>query len=139
LRQLFESAFKGAGEAGLVADEHVQGGAFGQIPKGEGETVITRGAGELRVNESGPPLDVIVEDGGFDQGEAAQTPAGGGHGLDQLLFDGVGGLETVKEGIEERLIFLTGFGCEDDGFGGEAVAQAVARGTGATLGGGGAV
>ena len=88
----------------------------------------------------------VGEEGGFDDGEAAQAPAGGGHGFDQLDFDGAGGGEFVEIGIEEELEVGDGFAGEDYGDGGESgvadgesVAKGVLRGAGAAFRSGRAV
>ena len=71
----------------------------------------------LKVADAG--FHFVGEEGGFDIGEAAQAPAGGGHGFDQLDFDGAGGGEFVEIGIEEALEVGGRFFGEDDGHGRE--------------------
>lgn len=78
----------------------------------------------------------IAQQCGFDGAEAAQTPAGGGHGLHQFHFDAAGGGKLGDVGVEQELEFRAGFMGKDHGFGCEPVAQAVAGRTGAAFRGG---
>jgi hypothetical protein len=60
----------------------------------------------------GVPRHFVVEQGGFDGGDAAQAPAGGGHGLDQIDLDAALGMELVGVGIEQSLEVFARFGGE---------------------------
>jgi hypothetical protein len=86
----------------------------------------------------GAALELMGEQAGFDGPDAAQAPAGDGHGLDQIHLDRVGGVELLDVGVEEELELFVGFGGEHDGLGGEAVAEAVAGRLGSAFRGGGA-
>ncbi len=99
---------------------------IGKAREGVGEAVGVVDFGKFAVDGFGLAERLDFEDARFDGAEAAQTPAGGGHGFDEFLFDGVGGLKAVEEGIEEEVEFGLRFGFEDDGAGGEAVAEGVA-------------
>ena len=81
---------------------------------------------------------VAGEQAGFDGPDAAQAPAGDGHGLDQIHLDIGGGLELLDVSVEEELELFVGFGGKQDGLGGEAVAEAVAGRFGSAFRSGGA-
>jgi hypothetical protein len=113
--------------------------AVGETLKGVGDTI---GGGEIfeLFRDGVVTADAFVfEDGGFDGIEAAETPAGGGHGFDEFALNRVGGLEAGEEGIEKNFEFVGGFGGEDDGVGGESVTEAVGGGARAAGGGAGAM
>ena len=57
----------------------------------------------------------VGEEGGFDGGEAAEAPAGGGHGFYQFGFEEAGGGELFEVGVEEALVVGGRFGGEDGG------------------------
>jgi len=80
----------------------------------------------------------MAEQAGFDGPDAAQAPAGDGHGFDQIHLDRVGGVELLDVGVEEELELFVGFGGEQDGLGGETVAEAVAGRLGSAFRSGGA-
>ena len=63
----------------------------------------------------------------------------GGHGRDQVGLDAVGGVEALEVVFEELVELFLGLVGEHDGFGAEAVAEAVAGGDGFAFRGGGAV
>jgi hypothetical protein len=106
--------------------------------KDPGQAIFGGHFGEFFVDVFGSPGQLIGEQAGFDGPDAAEAPAGDGHGLDQVHFDGAGGLELLDVGVEEELELFVGFGGEQDGLGGEAVAEAVAGGLGSAFRGGGA-
>jgi len=148
--QLFEGLGIGAVDGSFIAIQQVEARAFGEAFEGVGEVIfdvgLAIGVGKKAVNVIDAGFHFVAEEGGFDVGEAAQAPAGGGHGFDQLDFDGAGGGEFVEIGIEEALEVGGGFVDEDDGHGreggrsiGQAVAGRIAGGTGEALRGGGAV
>ncbi|MEO8052151.1 MAG: hypothetical protein ABI833_17205, partial [Acidobacteriota bacterium] len=128
----------------------MQGRPGGEALEHVGEAVagdaLALDAGEGKFDIGGAARDFVAEQGGFDIGEAAETPAGGGHGLDQLDLDGGGGGELIEIGVEETREVGGGFVGEDDGdgregggAGGEAVADGVLGGAGAALRSGGAM
>ncbi len=49
--------------------------------------------GEGAVHVFGEAVHFVGEDAGFDGGNAAEAPAGGGHGLDEFGFEEAGGGE----------------------------------------------
>jgi hypothetical protein len=80
---------------------------------------------------------LVVEHVEFEGGDAAETPAGEGEGVDQVLFDGAGGLIEGQVVFEECLEVFLGFAGEDGEGRGEAVFQGVLGGAGFALGRGG--
>jgi len=135
LLQLFEGAGIGAAEGSFVAEKQVEARAVGETLEHVGEAIIGVGfatdAGKLAVNVIEAALDFVAEEVGFDIGEAAEAPAGGDHGFDQLDLDGAGGGELIEIGIEEALEVIGRFVVEDDGDGGEggvADGESVAEG-----------
>ena len=112
--------------------------AVGELLEDPGEAVVTGHVFELIVDILGAADELGAEEAGFHSSETAEAPAGGGHGLEQLHFNGGLGLELAEVGIEERLESRAGFGGEDDGLGGESVAETVAGRAGASLGSDGA-
>jgi len=135
LLQLFEGAGIGAAEGSFVAEKQVEARAVGETLEHVGEAIIGVGfatdAGKLAVNVIEAALDFVAEEVGFDIGEAAEAPAGGDHGFDQLDFDGAGGGELIEIGIEEALEVVGRFVVEDHGDGGEggvADGESVAEG-----------
>ena len=80
---------------------------------------------------------LVVEDGGFHVGDAAEAPAGDGEGADQVAFDTADGLVEVfvvgEEFVEAGLGFV-GKGVEG---GAESVLAGVLGGTGFAFGGDG--
>ena len=79
--------------------------------------------------------ELVFKQPGFERADAAQTPAGDGHGVDQLELDGVGGVVAVDVGIEETLEVFLRFAGHDGETGGEPVAQGVEGRRGFTGGG----
>jgi hypothetical protein len=78
-----------------------------------------------------------VEDVGFERGDAAETPAGDGQSVHEILFDRAGGLILGEVRFEQSVEVLLGFIGEDVEAGGQAVFAGVLRGSGLALGGGG--
>jgi len=121
--QLFEGLGIGAVDGSFIAIQQVEARAFGEAFEGIGEVIfdvgLAIGIGKKAVNVIDAGFHFVAEEGGFDVGEAAQAPAGGGHGFDQLDLDGAGGGELVEIGVEEELEVGGGFVDEDDGHGRE--------------------
>ncbi len=160
--QLFEGLGVGTVYGSFITIQQVEARAVGEALERVGEAIlgvgfaIDVGVGKKALDVIDAGLDFVGEEGGFDVGEAAQAPAGGGHGFDQLDFDGAGGGEFVEIGIEEELEVGERFVGQDNGDGWEggvadgarspdgstgrkSVAKGVLGGTGATGGGRGAV
>ena len=136
--QLFEGLGVGAVDGSFIAIQQVEARAVGEALEGAGEVVLGVGfaidIGKNAIDVIDAGVDFVGEEGGFDCGEAAQAPAGGGHGFDQLDFDGAGGGEFVEIGIEEAMEVGERFVGEDNGDGregggadGESVAGRIAR------------
>jgi hypothetical protein len=70
---------------------------------------------------------VVIENVGFDGGEAADAPTGEGEGFDEFGFDRGGGVELVEVGGAEGVEFGLGFVGEQNLFGVEAVFEGVLR------------
>ena len=121
--QLFEGLGIGAVDGSFIAVQQVESRAVGEALERVGEVIFDVGLAldifekVLKVADAG--FHFVGEEGGFDVGEAAQAPAGGGHGFDQLDFDGAGGGEFVEIGMEEALEVGGRFFGEDDGHGRE--------------------
>ena len=117
--QLFEGAVMGAIEGAFVADQQGQAVALvGQLLERKGQAVNGFHVGEAVLFDVGVDLvgtaeHFVVQEHGFDGADAAQAPAGDGHGLDQLHFDAGLGSELVEIGIEEGLEVFAGFGVEN--------------------------
>jgi hypothetical protein len=125
--QLFESPIEGAIKVSLVTGQQGERlSAVGEPLKDPGEAIVAGHFGEFFVNIFGAACQFVGEEAGFDGTDAAKAPAGDGHGLDQFHFQIVGGLELLDVGVEKELELFMGFGGEQDGSGGEAVAEAVA-------------
>lgn len=111
--QLFEGLSVGAVDGSFITIQQVEAGAFGEALECAGEAVVgfgdEIGVAEKAIDVLDAGLHFVGEEGGFDVGEAAQAPAGGGHGFDQLDFDGTGGGEFVEIGVEEALEVGGGF------------------------------
>ena len=134
--QLFEGLGVGAVDGSFIAVQQVEAPAVGEALERVGEVIFDVGVaidiGKKVVNVIDAGFHFVSEEGGFDVGEAAQAPAGGGHGFDQLDFDGAGGGEFVEIGIEEKMEVGDGFVGEDYGDGreggvadGESVAEGI--------------
>jgi hypothetical protein len=135
LLQLFEGSGIGAAEGSFVAEKQVEACAVGEVLERVGEVIFDVGLaidiGKKVVDVIDAGFHFVAEEGGFDVGEAAQAPAGGDHGFDQLDFDGAGGGEFIEIGIEEALEVGGRFVVENDGDGGEggvADGESVAKG-----------
>jgi hypothetical protein len=121
--QLFEGSGVGAADGSFIAIQQVEARSAGEALERVSEVILGVGftidAGEKvgKVIDAG--FHFVGKEGGFDIGEAAQAPAGGGHGFDQLDFDGAGGGEFVEIRIEEALEVSGRFFGEDDGHGRE--------------------
>ena len=105
--QLFERSGVGAADGSFIAVEQVEARAVGEALESVGEVIFGVGFAidifekVFEVIDAG--FHFVGEEGGFDIGEAAQAPAGRGHGFDQFDFDGAGGGEVIEIGIEEAL------------------------------------
>jgi len=135
LLQLFESSGIGAADGSFIAVQQVEARAAGELPEGVGEVIFDGGLaidiGKKVVNVIDGGFHFVGEKRGFYVGEAAQAPAGGHHGFDQLDFEGAGGGEFIEIGIAEALEVGGRFVVEDDGDGGEggvADGESVAKG-----------
>src|SRR5258708_1617473 len=109
--ELFEGAVVGAIESAFVA--HQQGQALsvaGELLKDPSQASVVVRAMELPPAFLGAARHFVVEQGGFDGGNAAQAPAGGGHGLNQFLLDAALGIELNDVGIEKSLELAAGLG-----------------------------
>jgi hypothetical protein len=125
--QLFERPVMGAIQGAFVANQQGEGLAvIGQLLKDPGDAIVVVHVGELGVDVFIPAHEFCAEHVGFDPADAAEAPAGGGHRFDQFRFEGGLGVELVDVGIEEELELFAGLGGEDDGLGGQAVADGVA-------------
>ena len=137
--QLFKGTVEGSIEVALVAGEQGKAlTAVGERLEDPSQAIFTGHLSEFVVDILGAARQLIGEQAGFDGPDAAQAPAGDGHGLDQIRLDGVGGLELLDVGVEEELELFAGFGGEHNGLSGEAVAEAVAGRLGSAFRGGGA-
>lgn len=121
--QLFEGLGIGAVNGSFIPVQQVEAPAVGEALERVGEVIFGVGfaidVGKKAVKVIAAGFHFVVEEGGFNVGKAAQAPAGGGHGFDQLDFDGAGGGEFVEIGIEEALEVGGRFFAEDDGHGRE--------------------
>ena len=73
----------------------------------------------------GLSVHLALQAGGFHGPDAHAAPTGGDHGFDAGGFKFVGGREDLVEGLEERLEAIGALLFEDEGFGQDAVADAV--------------
>jgi hypothetical protein len=111
--QLFEGPGVGAADGSFIAVHQVQARAVREALERIGEVILgVVFAIDVReevfdVIDAG--LDFVGEEGGLDYREAAQAPAGGGHGFDQLDFDGAGGGEFIEICIDETLEIVARF------------------------------
>jgi hypothetical protein len=125
--QLFEGPVMGAIQGAFVAHQQGEGLAvIGEFLKDPGDAIVVVHIGELVVDVFVAAHEFGVERVRFDAADAAETPAGGCHRFDQFGFEGGLGVELVHVGIEEELELFAGFGGEDDGLGGQAMADGVA-------------
>lgn len=126
--EFVERAVEGALDAGLVARKVFYGaGAGGVVGEGAGAGIEVVVVGvELRHAD--------IEEAGFEGAEAAQSPGGHGHLLDEQGFAGADGLVFGKEGVADFAEFLGILVGEDGGLSGESVAKGVVGDGGATFG-----
>jgi hypothetical protein len=125
--ELLERTIEGAVEVAFVTGKESEALiAIGKFLKHPGQAIFGSQLAEFVINILGAARQLVGEQAGFDGPNAAQPPAGDGHGLDQVHLDVVGGAELLDVGVEEDLELLAGFAGEQDGFGGETVAEAVA-------------
>jgi hypothetical protein len=125
--QLLEGAVERTIEVALVTGQ--QGEALSAIShflKDPSQAIFAGHLIELIVDIFSAAHQLIGEQAGFDGPDAAQAPAGDGHGLDQIHLDIAGGLKLPDVCIEQELKLFLGFGGKHDGLGGKAVAEAVA-------------
>jgi hypothetical protein len=113
-------------QARLKTVQEAEGWASGgEVLEGEGNQL---GAGLIAVFLPFALLiDVLVEDAGLDAGEASDAPGDGGELVDEVERGLGAGLEVVDIGPQAGVEFLARFRGEDDGCGGEAVRDGVAR------------
>jgi len=106
--QLLEGLVVRAIESALVADQQGEGlSAVGEPLKDPGQAIVIVYIAihliEGLLDVPGMAQHFVGQKVGFDGTDAAQAPAGDGHGLDQLHFDAGLGIELVLVGIEEKL------------------------------------
>jgi len=123
LTKLGEGVFELAGEA-LAVDSEI----------GEGVDVFAEGESH---GEGGFGLGVTGGDAGFvfgdaereevglEGGDAIEAPGGVGERLNQLLFEGAGGLEVIEEAVGVALVSGVVLCGQNDGVAGEAMAEGV--------------
>jgi hypothetical protein len=121
--QLFEGLGIGAVDGSFITIQQVEARGAGEALERVGEVIFDVGVaidiGKKAVDVIDAGFHFVGEEGGFYDGEAAQAPAGGDHGFDQLDFNGAGGGEFVEIGIEEEMEVGDGFVGEDYGDGRE--------------------
>jgi hypothetical protein len=104
-------------EAGFVAVEEVEFVASREFGEGGGHTITGGGVGAF--------ADFVIEQGGFDGPEAAESPGGGDHFLDGGVLDVIGGVEFLDVVLVDDLEGVAAFVVEEDAFRQEAVAEGV--------------
>ncbi|HEV1288116.1 MAG TPA: hypothetical protein VNU44_22510 [Bryobacteraceae bacterium] len=77
---------------------------------------------------------LVFEDVGFERRDAAEAPAGGGQGLDEILFESADRLILLHMGIEKGVEVFLGFTGKGFELGGEAVFEGVLGGSGLAFG-----
>ncbi len=76
-------AVTGAGERAFITDyEGEDLAAVGQIAENEPEAAEVAGVGKILIEVFSGEIEFVVEDTGFEDGDAAETPAGYGQGAD---------------------------------------------------------
>jgi len=126
--QFFEGGTVDAVEVSGVALEVFEDVGFvRQSAPGEGHSVVWRKAGILAG-------DGRVVELGLECGEAAEAPAGGDDGSDEVNFAGRARAEMDEIGVEQGAEFVFGFSVEDDVAGGDAVGAGRILATGESLG-----
>jgi hypothetical protein len=125
-QQLLEGAVMGTVQGAFVADDEGQALAVvGQSLKDPGEGAVVIHVLEFVVNILAAAHDFHAEQAGFNGADAAQAPAGDGHGIHQFPFDVALGLELLDVGLAERLESGFRLSAEDDALGAESMADAV--------------
>jgi hypothetical protein len=112
-----ESALIGAVETGFVAVEEVEFVAGREFGEGGSHAIAGRGVSAF--------ADFVIEQGGFDGPEAAETPGGGDHFLDGGVLDVIGGVEFLDVVLVDDLKGFAAFVVEEDAFRQEAVAEGI--------------
>jgi len=146
-----EGLVEGAARRGLVAEELHEGIAGAVAPEDAAEeagvlVVLLIGLGVGGVGFRGVEFEVLAQvveavgdEAGFEAGDAAEAPVGGGHLEDEEALEGSLGLVFGAEGVHELLELLAVlFGQDHGARGGEAVAGGVAADGGLAFGGFGA-
>lgn len=81
--KLLEGAVVDAGEGGFVAQQEGDGGsAVGQAAEDPGETAIVVDGFEFVFEVGLGEHELVIEQVGFEIGDAAEAPAGDGDGVD---------------------------------------------------------
>src|SRR4051794_36593508 len=105
--QLLEGSGIRSSDGAFIAVQQVEARPVSEALERAGEVIFAIrfaiNVGEKVIDVVDAGLDFVGEERGFDYREAAKAPASGGHGFDQLDFDGAGGGEFVEIGIEETL------------------------------------
>jgi len=136
---VLDGAVIGAGESGFVAEDQLEALAVvGQVLEGPCQAGVRAGVFECRWKVLVVFEHVVVEDAGFDGGEATEAPLGGGDGFDQVCFDCGGGGKAAEIRVAVNLEVVVGFGGEEDLFRMEAVFEGVLGGARSARGSGGA-
>src|SRR6266566_9533288 len=133
--EFLAGVFGGAFEANLVAVEVGQDAfraGVHPVDEGQAAVVIT-----LDILQPATTVELFVADGvegGFDTVKAQQAPIGHGDLADQEFSTGGGGLVLGAVGFEHGFKFGGIFAGHDDGFGAQAVFEAVQTDGGAAFG-----
>lgn len=118
-----EGPLVGPLKGALVTMQKIEdAGVVGQMAKGEGGEDGCRSGGRVLARH------LHLKTGGLDSPHAQLTPVGDGHGMDQLGFGGIAGMELEVESSEELVEGPDGFALEDNGAGEKVVAGRVPRG-----------
>ncbi len=104
-------------EAGFVAIKEVEFVAGREFGEGGSHAIAGRGVSAAS--------DFVIEQGGFDGPDAAETPGGGDHFLDGGVLDVIGGVEFLEVVLVDDLKGVAAFVVEEDAFRQEAVAERV--------------
>ena len=107
----------------FIADEKGQG--IGLLLENESHAALVGDVVEFLVDIVFGAGEFVFEQAGFESSHAAEAPAGQSHGLDQVLFDGVGGTVGILVGLEELQEVRFGFAGEYVGIGGQAVLEGI--------------
>ncbi len=132
--ELAEGPVVGAVELAFITHQHGERFALvGAVVEDAGQFGFVVDFGELAGDDGVLEHQFLFVEFGFDGYQPVEAPAGGGQGLDEAGFDGVGGLEAVHVGVAEALegsAILVG---EDDYLGVESVLDGVGGGAGFAL------